>query len=37
MTLSFAKFEYGYRPQKANGSLGVAVEFKFDIPANKVL
>ena len=37
VTLSFTKVEYAYRPQKPNGSLGPAVEFKFDIVANKML
>lgn len=29
--LAYAKLEYGYRPQNANGSLGAAVEFNFDL------
>jgi len=33
--LAFAKVEYGYRPQNANGSLGTAVEFKFDLKTGK--
>ncbi|GIL05107.1 type VI secretion system tube protein Hcp [Betaproteobacteria bacterium PRO7] len=33
--LSFAKVEYGYRPQKADGSLGAPVEFKFDLKKNR--
>ena len=35
VTLAFAKVEYAYRPQKPNGSLGPAVEFKFDLTTNK--
>jgi len=34
--LAFAKVEYGYRPQNANGSLGAAVEFKFDLARGRV-
>jgi len=37
VTLTFVTFEYSYRPQLANGSLGPAVSFKFDIRQNKVL
>jgi type VI secretion system secreted protein Hcp len=33
--LHFAKVEYGYRPQKADGSLSGAVEFNFDLEKNK--
>jgi type VI secretion system secreted protein Hcp len=36
VTLAFTKVEYAYKPQKPNGSLGPAVEFKFDVAANKV-
>lgn len=36
VSLAFAKVEYSYRPQNPNGSLGAAVEFKFDLVANKV-
>lgn len=35
VSLAFAKVEYAYRPQKPNGSLGPAEEFKFDLKANK--
>lgn len=35
VTLAFAKVEYAYRPQKPNGSLGPAVEFKFDLTTNR--
>lgn len=34
--LQFAKVEYAYRPQKADGSLGPAVEFRFDLKKNKL-
>ncbi len=34
--LAFAKVEYGYKPQNANGSLGTAVEFKFDLATGRV-
>lgn len=34
--LAFAKVEYGYRPQNANGSLGAAVEFNFDLVRGRV-
>ena len=37
VTLSCALFEYTYRPQLANGSLGPAVVLKFDIRQNRVL
>jgi type VI secretion system secreted protein Hcp len=33
--LGFAKVEFGYRPQKADGSLGAPVEFKFDLKKNR--
>lgn len=33
--LGFAKVEGGYRPQKADGSLGAPVEFKFDLKKNR--
>ena len=36
VSLAFAKVEYSYKPQNANGSLGAAVEFKFDLVRNKV-
>ena len=35
VSLSFSKVEYGYKPQKPNGSLGPAIEFKFDLITNK--
>jgi type VI secretion system secreted protein Hcp len=34
VTLNFAKVELDYTPQKADGSGGTAVEFKYDISAN---
>jgi type VI secretion system secreted protein Hcp len=34
--LAFAKVEYGYKPQNPNGSLGTAVEFKFDLATGRV-
>ena len=37
VTLTFALFEYTYRPQLANGSFGPAVVLKFDIRQNRVL
>jgi type VI secretion system secreted protein Hcp len=37
VTLTFALFEYTYRPQLANGSFGPAVTLKFDIHNNRVL
>jgi len=35
VTLHYAKVEYDYRPQNANGSLGGAVVFKYDLKAGK--
>jgi type VI protein secretion system component Hcp len=37
VSLTFALFEYTYRPQLANGSFGPAVTLKFDIRQNRVL
>jgi type VI secretion system secreted protein Hcp len=37
VTLTFAVFEYTYRPQLANGSFGPAVVLKFDIRQNRPL
>jgi type VI secretion system secreted protein Hcp len=34
--LRFGKVEFDYRPQKADGSLDAAIQFKFDLNANKV-
>jgi type VI secretion system secreted protein Hcp len=36
VTLAFAKVAVEYRPQKADGSLGAGVFFKYDIKSNKV-
>ena len=35
VTLSFAKLDYSYKPQQANGTLGTPVVFKFDLKTNK--
>jgi type VI secretion system secreted protein Hcp len=37
VSLGYAKVDYQYRPQNANGSLGAAVAFKFDLVRNRVL
>jgi len=37
VSMTFATFEYSYRPQMANGSLGPAVTFRYDIHANRVM
>jgi type VI secretion system secreted protein Hcp len=36
VSLTFAKVDLEYRPQKADGSLDAGVHFKYDIKANKV-
>jgi type VI secretion system secreted protein Hcp len=36
VSLVFAKVDFEYRPQKADGSLDAGIHFKFDIKANKV-
>ena len=36
VALQFAKVDFEYKPQKADGSLDVGVHFKYDIKANKV-
>jgi type VI secretion system secreted protein Hcp len=36
VTLAFAKVDFEYRPQKADGSLDVGIHFKYDLKANKV-
>jgi len=36
VSLSFAKVDVEYFPQKADGSLDTAVAFKYDIVANKI-
>jgi type VI secretion system secreted protein Hcp len=35
VSLAFAKVDLEYKPQKADGSLGAGVHFKYDIRANK--
>ena len=37
VSLNFAKIEFDYKPQKADGTLGAAVTFKYDLKANKQL
>jgi len=36
VNLEFAKVDWQFRPQKADGSLDAGIHFKFDIKANKV-
>ena len=36
VALQFAKVDFEYKPQKADGSLDVGLHFKYDIKANKV-
>ena len=35
VSFNFAKIEVEYKPQKADGSLGSPVEFRYDLKANK--
>ena len=35
VSFNFAKVEVEYKPQKADGSLGAGVEFRYDLKANK--
>ena len=35
VSVKFAKVDVEYKPQKADGSLGAGVRFKYDIKANK--
>lgn len=35
VSFNFAKLEVAYKPQKADGSLGAPLEFKYDLKANK--
>jgi type VI secretion system secreted protein Hcp len=35
VSLAFAKVDFEYRPQKADGSLDLGVHFKYDLKANK--
>lgn len=37
VSLAYRKAEYHYRPQKADGSLGPAVKFGYDLKTNKPL
>ncbi len=36
VSLAFTKVEYSYKPQNPNGSLGTAVEFRFDLATGSV-
>jgi type VI secretion system secreted protein Hcp len=36
VSLAFAKVDFEYKPQKADGSLDAGIHFKFDLKANKV-
>jgi type VI secretion system secreted protein Hcp len=36
VNLEFAKVDWEFKPQKADGSLDAGIHFKFDIKANKV-
>jgi type VI secretion system secreted protein Hcp len=36
VTMAFAKVDFEYKPQKADGSLAAGIHFKFDLKANKV-
>jgi type VI secretion system secreted protein Hcp len=35
VSFNFAKIEVEYKPEKADGSLGVAVQFRYDLKTNK--
>ena len=35
VSFNFAKIEVEYKPQKSDGSLGSAIEFRYDLKANK--
>jgi len=37
VSLAFAKVDFEYFPQKADGSLDAAVAFKYDLKANKIV
>jgi len=37
VTLQFAKVDFEYKPQKADGSLDAGLHFTYDIKANKIL
>jgi type VI secretion system secreted protein Hcp len=36
VTLAFAKVDFEYKPQKADGSLAAGIHFRYDLKANKV-
>ena len=36
VSLAFAKVDFEYRPQKADGSLDAGIHFKYDLKAHKV-
>jgi type VI secretion system secreted protein Hcp len=36
VSLTFAKVDFEYRPQKADGSLDAGIHFKYDLKTNKV-
>jgi len=36
VSLVFAKVDFEYKPQKADGSLDAGIHFKFDIKSSKV-
>jgi len=36
VSMAFAKVDFEYKPQKADGSLDAGIHFKFDLKANKV-
>jgi type VI secretion system secreted protein Hcp len=36
VSLAFAKVDFEYKPQKADGTLDVGIHFKYDLKANKV-
>ena len=36
VSLAFAKVDFEYKPQKADGSLDAGIHFKYDLKANKV-
>jgi type VI secretion system secreted protein Hcp len=35
VSFSFAKLEIEYKPEKSDGSLGSAVDFRYDLKTNK--
>ena len=37
VSLTFAKVDFEYRPQKPDGTLDTGVQFKYDLKSNKVL